>query len=171
MKMNFFSISFARRYAFCFTPCALATCALRSITAMRYAIFYPNPKGCSIPISAFYHILQGSGEPRQYLAGFCLLNFPLNFLPALLSSRAKTDFYFIQMEPLAKVFFCGSTSSPRTEKLNKLHSDEWQATCGSGLGTVLSDNVSDDTSDDSETGRKGTHQPDPRAGSINQTPG
>ena len=53
----------------------------------------------------------------------------------------------------------------------QLHDDEWQGTCGSGLGTVLSDDVSDDTPDDPETGRKGTYQPGPRAGSINQASG
>jgi hypothetical protein len=53
----------------------------------------------------------------------------------------------------------------------QLHSDEWQGTFGSGLGTVLSGDVSDDSPDDPETGRKGTYQPGPRAGSINQATG
>jgi hypothetical protein len=54
---------------------------------------------------------------------------------------------------------------------SQLYGDEWKGTCGSGLGTVLSNYVSNDTPDDPETGRKGTNQPGPRAGSIDQASG
>src|SRR4030042_2052605 len=46
-----------------------------------------------------------------------------DFSPFTTSSLnySDTDHYFLSLEPLAKVFFCGSTSSPRTEKLNNFN--------------------------------------------------
>jgi hypothetical protein len=44
---------------------------------MRYAIFSVIPKECSVPIRAFYHILQSPGEQRKNFARFRLSKFPL----------------------------------------------------------------------------------------------
>ena len=38
--------------------------------------------------------------------------------PSFPSSKGDRHLFHFTMEPIAKVFFCGSTSSPRTEKVN-----------------------------------------------------
>jgi len=60
------------------------------------------------------------------LTGESRMELDARFRPAGMTGKQqwrfkKRQFNYETLEALAKVFFCGSTSSPRTEKLNNLN--------------------------------------------------